>query len=109
MASPLIVNVTSANFTGEVLQSPVPVLVDFWAPWCGPCRMIAPILDEIAEETGGRFKIAKINVDEEGELASQFRVQSIPMLLLFKAGEVQGQLVGLQRKSDLLQRLEALA
>jgi len=109
MASPNVVHVTQSNFDAEVLKSPVPVLLDFWAPWCGPCRQIAPILDEIAEESDGKFKIGKINVDEEQQLGAQFNVRSIPMLLFFKGGEVQAQVVGLKRKADLVAQLEALA
>jgi len=109
MASPNVVHVTQSNFDAEVLKSPIPVLLDFWAPWCGPCRQIAPILDEIAEESDGKFKIGKINVDEEQQLGAQFNVRSIPMLLFFKGGEVQAQVVGLKRKADLVAQLEALA
>jgi len=101
MANPNIVHLTSSNFDAEVLQSSQPVLVDFWAEWCGPCKMIAPVLDELAGEFAGKVKIAKCNVDEAGELAGQHRIASIPALLLFKGGKVVAQLVGARPKKDL--------
>lgn len=88
------ITVTSANFQTEVLDSDVPVLVDFWAEWCVPCKMIGPILEEIAEAYDGKLKVGKLNVDQEGELAGQFNVISIPTLMLFKGGEVINQQVG---------------
>jgi thioredoxin 1 len=101
MASPNIVNLTKENFAAEVLQASTPVLVDFWAEWCGPCKMIAPILDELAEEYGGRVKIGKVNIDEHQELAAQYSVRAIPTLLLFHQGQVADQMVGLRSKKDL--------
>lgn len=101
MASDKIVNLNSGNFDAEVLQSDVPVLVDFWAAWCGPCRMIAPILDQLADEYDGKAKIAKVNVDEQAELASKYKVMSIPTLFLFKDGEVVDQTVGVRPKGEL--------
>jgi len=94
MASPNIVNLSEDNFEAEVTQSNVPVLVDFWAEWCGPCKMIAPALDELATEFAGKAKIAKLNVDENQQLAVNFRVSSIPMFLVFKGGQVIGQHLG---------------
>ncbi len=98
------------NFAEVVEQSDVPVLVDYWATWCGPCRMIAPVLEELAEEVGDRFKIAKVNVDEHQELAAKHGVRSLPTLLFFKGGEVKDTVVGAGTpKAGLLQKLEALA
>jgi thioredoxin 1 len=88
------IEVTVDNFKTEVLESDVPVLADFWAEWCVPCKMVAPVLEQIAGEQAGKLKIAKVNVDEQGELASQFGIISIPTLLLFKDGEVVNKQVG---------------
>ncbi|MFA6560489.1 MAG: thioredoxin [Verrucomicrobiia bacterium] len=101
MASSNITQVTIANFDAEVLKSPLPVLVDFWATWCGPCKMIAPVLDELAVEFAGKAKIVKCNVDDAGELASQYRVTSIPALIMFKGGQVVAQAVGAKPKKEL--------
>lgn len=101
MANEKIVTLDSNNFNTEVLESDVPVLVDFWAAWCGPCRMIAPILDQLADEYDGKAKIAKVNVDEQTELASKYGVMSIPTLFLFKDGEVIDQTVGVRPKAEL--------
>jgi len=96
------VKVTKDNFEEVVVQSDIPVLVDFWATWCGPCRMIAPILSEIAEENEGKILVAKVNVDEEEELAVQFRVSAIPTILVFKGGQAVNQIVGYRPKADIL-------
>jgi len=101
--------INETTFETEVLQSDKPTLVDLWAPWCGPCRLIAPLVDEIAEENGERFKIAKLNIDDNPQIAQRFDVRSIPMLLFFKDGELRDQVVGTVPKSALLARLEALA
>ena len=106
MAASNILVLTAENFPAQVLQSTRPVLVDFWAEWCGPCKMIAPVLDELASEFDGRVSIGKINVDEQQALASQFGVQGIPTLLIFKGGQVIDQVVGLRGKKDLQSRLE---
>ena len=94
MASPNIVTATQDNFQTEILQSATPVLVDFWAEWCGPCKMMAPALDELATEYSGKAKIAKVNVDDQQQLAVTYRVSSIPMFLVFKGGQVVAQHVG---------------
>jgi thioredoxin 1 len=101
MASPNIVVLTQENFADEVLQSTTPVLVDFWAEWCGPCKMIMPILGELADEYDGRVKIAKVNIDEQQGLAAEYGVRAIPTLLLFDKGQVADQIVGLRSKRDL--------
>ena len=110
MAHESIVTLTQENFESEVLNSDVPVLVDFWAEWCGPCKMIGPILDEMAGEIGGTAKIGKVDVQENQELAAQFNVRSIPLLLFFKDGEIKDQVVGAGTPKDQLKaKLEALA
>ncbi len=101
-----IVQVTDENFDREVLQSSQPVLVDFWAEWCGPCRMIAPILDQISEEYQGRLKVAKLNIDENQRTPQYYGVRGIPTLMLFKNGEVEATKVGALSKSQLEAFLE---
>jgi len=101
MAGANIATLTNDNFQAEVLDSKVPVLVDFWAEWCGPCKMIAPVLDELATELGASVKIGKVNIDDHQELAAQFRISSIPTLLIFKGGQVTEQMVGARSKRDI--------
>lgn len=102
------VTLTDENFKSEVIDSDEPVLVDFWATWCGPCRMIAPIVEELAEEFEGRAKIGKVDVDNNPQTAMQYGVRSIPTLLFFKDGEVADQLVGATSKKSLAQKLDSL-
>ena len=99
------IRITAENFEEEVLGSKIPVLVDFWASWCGPCRMLAPTISEIAEETAGKVKVGKVNVDEEEELAIRFGIMSIPTVMVFKEGEVTATTVGVQPKAELLKLL----
>lgn len=97
---------TDQNFEQEVLKSPVPSLVDFWAPWCGPCQAMGPIIEELAKDAGDKFKIGKINVDEHPETASKFGIMSIPALKIFKSGQVVKEFVGVQSKDVLREALE---
>ena len=108
MAEGNIVNVTEASFEADVLKSATPVLVDFWAEWCGPCKMLIPVLNELATEYAGKVKIAKVNVDQAGMLASQYGVQSIPALFFFKGGQVVAQVVGVRSKKDLKAQLDQI-
>jgi len=101
------IRITEQNFDKEVLGSKEPVLLDFWAPWCAPCRMVAPIIDEIAQEVKGSAKVGKVNIDEEKLLASRFRIMSIPTLMVIKDGRVSAQTVGVRPKKDILKMLNA--
>jgi thioredoxin 1 len=103
------ITLDDSNFEKEVTQSDQTVLVDFWAPWCGPCKMIAPLLDEIATEKAGSVKVAKVNVDENQSLSVKYNVRAIPALLFFKNGQLRDQIVGMTTRGDLLKRLDALA
>jgi thioredoxin 1 len=102
-----LLQLDQTNFKDTVATSATPVLVDFWAPWCGPCKAIAPILEELATELAGKLAIAKVNVDDNGELAAQFGVRAIPTLLLFKGGQVAEQYVGMMDKASLKAKLAA--
>lgn len=101
-----VLTFTKENFEKEVLQSDKPVLVDFWAAWCGPCRMIAPVIDQIANEFAGRVKVGKVNVDDESELAQKYRIMSIPTLMVFKDGKLAESVLGARSKEDLSKMLE---
>ena len=101
-------DVTDSTFEEEVIKSANPVMVDFWAPWCGPCRMVAPIVEELAEEYDGKVEFVKLNTDDNPNTAVKYGIRSIPTLLVFKGGEPVGQIVGFRPKSDLKQRLDAV-
>lgn len=107
MASEYIIELSSDNFDREVLQSEMPVLVDFWAEWCGPCKMLSPLLEELAVEYAGKVKIGKVNIDNEGSLSLQYNIQSIPTLLIFKKGQITRQHNGLKSKASLKESLDS--
>jgi len=108
MTSSNTLKLTQANFAAEVKNVPGPVVVDFWAEWCGPCKMIAPLLDELASEYDARVRIGKVNIDEEQGLAAEFGIRAIPTLLFFKNGEVAAQIVGMCSKRDLKSNIDKL-
>jgi len=109
MAAPNILTLTQKNFAQEVLQSPKPILVDFWGEYCAPCRMIAPILDELAEDFDGRVRIGKVNVEQEQALATEYGITAVPTLLLFRQGEVVQQIRGARGKRDLKAAMDSVA
>jgi len=109
MAGQNVSEFTDQNFETEVLKSTQPVLVDFWAEWCGPCKQLGPMLDELATEYDGKVKIAKVNIDDHQNLAVQYRINSIPTLLFFKNGQVVDQVVGLKSKKDFKAKLDQLS
>jgi thioredoxin 1 len=106
MASSNVVTLTEENFHDQVLDSTVPVLVDFWAEWCGPCKMLGPVFDELASEYESRARFGKVNIDEHQNLANEYGIRAVPTLLLFKMGQVEEQLVGLKSKRDLKAALD---
>lgn len=101
-----VITITSKNFEEEVSKSDVPVLLDFWANWCGPCKMVSPIVDKVAEEVGGKAKVGKVNVDEEQELARSFNIMSIPTLIVINNGKLVKQSVGVMSKEEILNMLK---
>ena len=103
------ININEASFERAVLQSPIPVLVDFWAPWCGPCQMIGPLVAEIARENEGRFRVAKVNVDDDPALQQRFGIRAIPALLFFSGGSLRDQIVGVAGKQAIVEKLEKLS
>jgi thioredoxin 1 len=109
MENSATINLNESNFDREITQSDKPVIVDFWAEWCGPCKMIAPLLDEIAREKADTIKVAKVNVDENQSLSVKYNIRAIPALLFFKNGQLRDQVTGMTSKKDLLSRIDALA
>ena len=109
METSAAMTVDENSFDREVMRSDKPVIVDFWAEWCGPCKLIAPLLDEIAREKAGSVKVAKVNVDENQSLSFKYNIRAIPSLLFFKDGQLRDQVTGVTSKKDLLSRIEALA
>ena len=103
-----VIKLDESNFDREVTQDDKPMIVDFWAEWCGPCKMIAPLLDEIAREKAGSLKVAKVNVDENQSLSLKYNIRAIPALLFFKNGQLRDQVTGVASKKDLLNRVDAL-
>jgi len=103
------ITLNESNFDRELTQDDKPMIVDFWAEWCGPCKMIAPLLDEIAREKAGAVRVAKVNVDDNQSLSFKYNIRAIPALLFFKNGQLRDQVIGVTSKKDLLSRLEALA
>jgi len=109
MENSTVIKLDESNFDREVTNHDKPVVVDFWAEWCGPCKMIAPVLDEIAREKAGSVKVAKVNVDENQSLSLKYNIRAIPALLFFKSGQLRDQVTGVTSKKDLLTRIEALS
>jgi thioredoxin 1 len=106
MSNPSIINLTEKNFKQEVLESRLPVLVDFWAEWCGPCKMLVPIIDDLASEYDGKIKFGKVNVEDSQQLAAEYGIRSIPTIMLFKDGQFTDQIVGLRSKRDFKSMLD---
>ena len=109
MENSVAITLTDSNFDREINQNDKPVLVDFWAEWCGPCKLIAPLIDEIAREKNGSLTVGKVNIDENQNLSFKFNIRAIPTLLIFKNGQVRDQVTGMTSKKDLLGRIDALS
>jgi len=109
MENSVAITLTESNFDREINQNDKPVLVDFWAEWCGPCKLIAPLIDEIAREKNGSLTVGKVNIDENQNLSFKFNIRAIPTLLIFKNGQVRDQVTGMTSKKDLLGRIDALS
>jgi thioredoxin 1 len=106
MANDLVAELTDSSFDADVLQSPVPYLVDFWAPWCGPCRLVAPVVDELAKDYEGKLKVGKLNVDDHQQVAARFGIASIPTIMIFKDGEMKERILGAVPKPSLKQAVD---
>ncbi len=106
MANPNVTQVSDASFEGDILKSSVPVLVDFWAPWCGPCRSVAPVVDDLANQYAGKLKVAKVNVDESTEIAMRYQITSIPTFILFKNGQVADRALGALPRSEFVKLID---
>jgi len=106
MANPNVTQVSDTSFEGDILKSDVPVLVDFWAPWCGPCRSVAPIIDDLANQYAGKLKVAKVNVDESTEVAMRYQITSIPTFILFKNGQVADRALGALPRSEFVKLID---
>jgi thioredoxin 1 len=106
MANPNVKEVSDSSFDGDILKSAVPVLVDFWAPWCGPCRSVAPVIDDLATQYAGKLKVAKINVDESTEVAMRYQITSIPTFILFKNGQVADRALGALPRSEFVKLID---
>ncbi|HEY1250285.1 MAG TPA: thioredoxin [Thermoanaerobaculia bacterium] len=104
--NPNVAQVSDASFDGDILKSPVPVLVDFWAPWCGPCRSVAPIVEDLANQYAGKLKVAKINVDESTDVATRYQITSIPTFILFKNGQVADRALGALPRSEFVKLID---
>jgi thioredoxin 1 len=109
MAGPNTIEFTDSNFEAEVIKSAVPVLVDFWAEWCGPCRMLAPTIDQVAQELVGKAKVGKMDVDSNQSVAMKYGITAIPTVILFKGGEVQKKFIGLTKKDEFVKAVQAVA
>lgn len=109
MANEYVIEITDSNFEAQVTNAHLPVLVDFWAPWCAPCRMIGPIIEQIASELHGKVLVGKVNIDENPKISERFQIQAIPAIFIFQNGQVKEQMVGLSSKASLLSKLAAIS